>query len=178
MLLYHMTTIKNLKKILLDGKIKASTKTKIKGQNPYRKLLPYVFFNAIPKTQIDSFTKLRGVGIIFNQDILLGRVFYTNKNHSAGNTKSSIKYKIYEKGEIRKILYSLYKHSLKVLQNVQKTSNLPNWILSTYQEVFTKYEPSLKDAAYIILEPKEIETIKKIKELYPNIKILTTDYFY
>ena len=173
-----MTTIKNLKKILLDGKIKASTKTKIKEQNPYRKLLPYVFFNAIPKTQIDSFTKLRGVGIIFNQDILLGRVFYTNKNHSAGNIKSSIKYKIYEKGEIRKILYSLYRHSLKVLQNVQKTSNLPNWILSAYQEVFTKYEPSLKDAAYIILEPKEIETIKKIKELYPHIKILTTDYFY
>ena len=157
--------------LILDGKIKASTKTKIKGQNPYRKLLPYVFFNAIPKTQIDSFTQR--VGIIFNQDILLGKIFYTNKNHSGGITKSSIKYKVYEKGDIRKILYSLYRYSLKVLQNVQKTSNLPTWILSAYQEVFTKYEPSLKDAVYIILEPKEIETIKKIKKLYPHIKILT-----
>ena len=119
MLLYHMTTIKNLKKILLDGKLKASTKTKIKEQNPYHKLLPYVFFIAIPKTQIDSFTQR--VGIIFNQDILLGKIFYTNKNHSGGITKSSIKYKVYEKGDIRKILYSLYRYSLKVLQNVQKT---------------------------------------------------------
>lgn len=105
-----MTDLKGLKQILLDGKIKPSSKTKIRNQNPYDYFIPYIFFNTIPKTQIQNFTKPCGVGIIFNQNILLKRVFYTNKNHSAGNTKSSKKYKIYDKKELRKVLHSQFKN--------------------------------------------------------------------
>lgn len=35
MLLYHMTDLKSFKKLLLDRKIKPSSKTKNRNQNPY-----------------------------------------------------------------------------------------------------------------------------------------------
>lgn len=80
---------------------------------------PYNFFNTIPKTHLKSFIKIRGVGIVFNQNILLGRVFYTNKNHSAGNTKSSKKYKICDKKELRIVMYSLYSQSFRIVRKLK-----------------------------------------------------------
>ena len=70
MLLYHMTDLKSFKQLLLDGKMKPSSKTKNRNQNPYDFYSPYNFFNAIPKTKVTSFTKKTGVGIIFKQNIL------------------------------------------------------------------------------------------------------------
>ena len=171
MLLYHYTDLKSFKKILLDGKMKPSSKTKNRNQNPYDFFSPYIFFNTIPKTQLKSFTRPRGVGIIFNQNILLGRVFYTNTNHSAGNTESSKKYKICDKKELRKVLYSLYTHSLKIVKKIK----MDTWVLSGFQEVFTKLEPTLNEAIYVILNPAELKTIQKIKKMYPNIQIITPE---
>lgn len=165
-----MTDIKSFKQLLLDGKIKPSSKTKNRNQNPYDFLSPYNFFNTIPKTQLKSFTKVHGVGIVYNQNILLGRVFYTNKNHSAGNTKSSKKYKISDKKELRKVLYSLYTYSFRTVRKIK----METWILSTFQEVFTRLEPTLNEAIYVILNPAELKTIKKIKTMYPNIQIITS----
>ena len=170
MLLYHYTDLKSFKQILLDGKLKPSSKTKNHNQNPYDFFSPYIFFNTIPKTQLKSFTKLQGVGIVFNQNILLERVFYTNKSHSAGNTKSSKKYKISDKKELRKILYSLYTQSFRIV----KKTKMNTWKLSIFQEVFTKLEPNLNEAAYVILDPSELKTIKKIKTMYPNIQIINS----
>ena len=171
MLLYHKTDLKSFKQILLDGKMKPSSKTKNCNENPFDFFSPYNFFNTIPKTQLKNFTKLRGVGIIYNQNILLGRVFYTNKNHSAGDTETSKKYKISDKKELRKVLYSLYEHSLKIVRQIK----MDTWILSTFQEVFTRIEPTLDEAIYVILNPAELETIRKIKKMYPNIQIITSE---
>lgn len=170
MLLYHMTDIQSFKQILLDGKIKPSSKTKNRNQNPYDFFSPYNFFNTIPQTQLKSFILDKSVGIVFNQNILLDRVFYTNKNHSAGNTKTSKKYKINDKKELTKVLYALYTHSFRIVRKIK----MDTWILSAFQEVFTRLEPTLNDAVYIILSPKESKTIKKIKIMYPNIKIITS----
>ena len=165
-----MTDLKSFKQILLDGKIKPSSKTKNRNQNPFDFFSPYNFFNTIPKTQLRSFTKIRGVGIVFNQNILLGRVFYTNKNHSGGNTKSSKKYKICDKKELRIILYSLYRQSFRIVRKIK----MDTLVLSAFQEVFTRVEPTLNDAIYVILNPAELKTIKKIKLMYPNIQIITS----
>lgn len=169
MLLYHYTNIKNFKKILLSGKIRPSSKTKISNQNPYDFFSPYNFFNTIPKTQLKNFTKPIGVGIVFNQNILLKRVFYTNKHHSGGNTKSSKKYKINDKKKLKNVLYSLYIQSLKIVKKIK----MDTWVLSTFQEVFTKLEPTLDEAVYIILNPGELKMIKKIKKMYPHLQIIT-----
>ena len=170
MLLYHQTDLKSFKQILLDGKIKPSSKTKLRNQNPYDFFIPYIFFNTIPKTKVTSFNKVGGVGIVFNQHILHDRVFYTNENHSAGNTKTSNRYKIPDNKELTKILYSLYLHSLRIVRKLK----MDTWILSAFQEVFTKKEPMLYEAVYVIISPKETKTIPKIKTMYPNIQIINS----
>ena len=124
----------------------------------------------MPKTKVTSFTKVSGVGIVFNQNILHDRVFYTNENHSAGNTKSSNRYKILNNKYLTKILYSLYLHSLRIVRKIK----IDTWILSVFQEVFTKKEPMLCDAVYVIISSKETKTIKKIKTMYPNIQIINS----
>ena len=174
MLLYHWTDFKNFKKILIDGKLKPSSKTKIRKQNPFKFFLPYVFFNAIPKKQLVNFTKPYGVGIVFKKDILLGKVFYTNKNHSAGNTKTSKKYKINDKKDLWNVLYSLYSHSLRIIKKIKFVTKNTTYGLAAFQEVFTRVEPSLNDAVYIIMNPADLKIIKKIKKLYPNIEIITS----
>jgi hypothetical protein len=165
-----MTEIKSLKQILLDGKIKPSSKTKIRNQNPFDFFSPYNFFNTIPKTKVTSFTKPYGIGIIFKQNILHDRVFYTNEWHSAGNTKSSKRYKISNNKDLTKILYSLYLHSIRIVRKIK----MPTWVLSGFQEVFTKKEPMLCEAVYVIISSKETKTIKKIKTMYPNIQIINS----
>lgn len=52
MLLYHLTDFKNFKKILIDGKLKPSSKTKIRKQNPYKFFLPYVFLMPYQKNSL------------------------------------------------------------------------------------------------------------------------------
>ena len=120
---------------------------------------------------MNAFTKVHGVGILFNQDILIGKSFYTNKNHSSGNIETSNKYKINENAKLSKILHSLYYQSLKIVKKIK----MDFWIMSTFQEVFTKSEPKLNDAVYVIIDTKELKTIKIIKKLYPNIQIIGTD---
>jgi len=163
-----MTDLKSFKMILSDGKLIPSSKTKNKNQNPYDFFTPYNYFNAIPETKVTSFTKVRGVGIVFKQNILHNIVFYTNKNHSAGNTKSSIRYKISDNKYLTKIMYSLYLRSYKIVKQLKTDT----WILSAFQEVFTKKEPKLHDAVYVIIDSKETKTIEKIKKMYPNIQII------
>ena len=168
MLLYHKTNEEYFEQILSDGKLKPSSKTKNKNENPYNFFSKYIFFNTIPKTQLKNFV---GIGICFDQSILLNKVFYTNENHSAGNLKSSKKYKISDNNELTKVLYSLYRHSL----NIVKAIKMEIFVLSVFQEIFTKFEPSLKDAKYIILRKDEPKLISKIKDLYPHITIIISE---
>ena len=168
MLLYHKTDKEYFEQILSDGKLKPSSKTKNKNENPYNFFSKYIFFNTIPKTQLKNFV---GIGICFDQSILLNKVFYTNENHSAGNLKSSKKYKISDNNKLTKVLYSLYRHSL----NIVKAIKMEIFVLSVFQEIFTKFEPSLKDAKYIILKNDEPKLISKIKELYPHITIIISE---
>ena len=51
---------------------------------------------------------------------------------------------------------------------------MPTWVLSGFQEVFTKKEPMLCEAVYVIISSKETKTIKKIKTMYPNIQIINS----
>ena len=171
MLLYHKTDIKSFKRILDEGKLKPSSKTKNKNENPYDFFSPYIFFNTIPKTQINSFTKVAGVGIIFKQDILLNKVFYSSKCHSAGNTKLCKKHVVSDTTELTTILYALYRRSLRIVRKIK----MDTWILSAFQEVYTRVEPKLHDAMYIIIHPKELKTIKKLRIMYPTIKIIQSE---
>ena len=178
MLLYHSTDYGYISAILNDGKLKPSSKTKKQNENPYNKFLPYVFFNTFPHKMkyIKQFlAKSDSVGIIFDSSILKNHVFYTNKNHSAGISSKTKKYDKKTKN-INNILYNLYKHSLQIIKKIKSEY----WILSTFQEVFTKVEPKLKDCKYILLPnskdentTKQIEkTEKKIKKMYPHITII------
>lgn len=168
MLLYHQTDLQSFKQILDKGKLRPSSKTKNKNQNPYNFYSPYIFFNTIPKTQVKSFAKVAGVGIIFKQDILLNRVFYSSKCHSAGNTKSCNKHIVSNTTELTTILYALYRQSLGIVKKIK----MDTWILSAFQEVYTRVEPKLHDAVYIIINPKESKIIKKINSMYPTITII------
>ena len=122
----------------------------------------------MPKTKVTSFTKLAGVGIVFNQNILHDRVFYTNENHSAWNTKLSKRYQIPDNTELTKILYLIYLCSLRIVIKIKKDT----WILSAFQKVCTKKEPMLCEAVYVIISSKETKTIKQIKPMYPNIQMI------
>jgi len=173
MLLYHGTCIEHFLQILSDGKLKPGTKTKNNYDNPHKSFLPYVFFNAIPKTQVNAMRQIsnvNGVGICFSQSILLNKIFYTNKNLSAGNTKTSLKYKIDNNTEIQKVLYRLYQHSLKIVKKIK----MDTWILSGFQEVFTKIEPTFNDATHIILSSHHHEIITEINKKYPHIIIINS----
>ena len=170
MLLYHQTDTKSFEQILLDGKIKPSSKTKNRNQNPNDFFSAYNFFNTIPKTKLKCFSKLSGIGIIFKQNILLDRVFYTNKCHSAGNVDSSKRFKMSNNKDLTKRLYSLYLHSLKII----KERKMETWMLSVFQEVFTKKEPMLCDAVYVVISSKEKKIIQRIKSMYPNIQIINS----
>ena len=169
MLLYHYTEIEYLEEILLDGKLKPSSKTKNCNYNPNNDTyLPYIYFNTIPKTKLKIFGKFlnnKGVGILFDQSILLGKKFYLYLKFN-----DIIKYKIYEKNELRKILYKLYNESVEIV----KKNNQDIYSITVFQEVFTKFEPSLKNVLYIIVNNKQKDLIKKINKLYPNIKVLIT----
>ena len=170
MLLYHLTDLKYMNQILKDGKLKPASKTKNKSQNPYDFNSPYVYFNTFPRTQVNEFAyPTNSIGLIFRSDILLGKVFYINKHHTAGNTKSSEKYCVDTKEELRKPLYKIYKHSLKIVQQIKQDTR----ILSVFQEVFTKVEPDLNNLEYIILNSSYVKIIDKIKKNYPHVKIVS-----
>lgn len=168
MLLYHNTTMKHFKYILLDGKLKPSSKTKRRMENPYDFYSPYIFFNAIPKTQLDSFANISSIGICFDSSILLNNTFYTNNNHSAGNVQTSNKYKTSDRKELYKILYRLYRKSLKTVKSINQSL----WVLSVFQEVFIRVEPHLINAKYILLPNNDKKLIKKIHNKYPHINII------
>ena len=116
-------------------------------------------FNHGKSAHPKSFTKLAGVGFVFNQNILHDRVFYTNENHSAWNTKLSKRYQIPDNTELTKILYLIYLCSLRIVIKIKKDT----WILSAFQKVCTKKEPMLCEAVYVIISSKETKTIKQIK---------------
>ena len=61
-------------------------------------------------------------------------------------------------------------HSLRIVRKIKMDTR----ILSVFQEVFTKKEPMLYDAVYVIISSKETKTIKKIKTMYPNIQIINS----
>ena len=169
MMLYHMGYIGNLKNILNDGKLKPSSKTEIIEQSP-GKTLPYVFFNAIPEDKIENFV---GVGkatiaFVFDQKIILNKRFYTNTSHSMGNTKTSIRHKIQNKKDLNKTLYELYKQSLEMVTKIKSQF----WVLSVFQEVFTRVEPRISEAKYIILQKKDKMLINTINNAYPNVTVL------
>ena len=170
MLLYHMSEVAYLNDILADGKLRPASKTKNKSQNPYDLHLSYVFFNAIPRTKLSEFVGIgdNTVGFVFDQSTLLNRQFYTNHNHSAGNTESSKKYKIDNSKELTKVLYALYKRSHKIVKEIK----MKFWILSAFQEVFTRVEPSLNEAKYIVLPKKNKKLIATINRTYPRITVL------
>jgi hypothetical protein len=154
MLLYHHTTYANFLDILKEGKIRPASKTGKKEENPNDIDSPYNFFNVLPNRRIKEFCGRPGVGVAFDVSVLKDAVFYTNRNHSAGNTRSSRRYK----GNID-VLYNLYRQSKQVLDKVNsergKKDQLPFWVLSVYQEVFTRKAISIKDIKYITVnEPK------------------------
>lgn len=55
MLLYHMTDLKSFKQLLLDGKMKPSSKTKNRNQNPYDFYSPYNFFQCNTENKSNKF---------------------------------------------------------------------------------------------------------------------------
>jgi hypothetical protein len=181
MLLFHSTPIDNFLKILKDGKLRPSIKTSEDGQRP-GKYLPYVFFNTIPKTQLETMLELNGVGICFDCEILLNKIFYAASSHTAGNLKKAHKFKLSVKKDINKILYSLYLYSVKANNSTKNDpdrkkltkSAWKKWIFIAFQEVFSKIEPSLNDAKYIILKKKDSKLIAQIKDKFPNIIIITS----
>lgn len=170
MLLYHTSSLEYLNSILSDGKLKPASKTKNKSQNPYEFDSPYVFFNAIPKTKLHFFTDIGKdtASFVFDQKILLNKQFYTNHKHSAGNTKTSKKHRILSNKALTKVLYALYLHSYRIITKIK----MQLWILSGFQEVFTRVEPSLNDAKYIILPKNDKCIISRINYLYPKIIVL------
>jgi hypothetical protein len=165
-----MSSLTYLNTILSDGKLKPASKTKNKSQNLYQFDSPYIFFNTIPKTKLKFFIDIGvdTVGFVFDQKILLNRQFYTNKNHSAGNTKTSKKHRISSNKELTQKLYALYAHSHRLVTKIK----MQLWILSVFQEVFTRVEPFLNEAKYIILPKNDKRLINRINCQYPNITVL------
>ena len=169
MMLYHMSYLHNLESILRDGKLKPSSKTEIIEQSPGR-TLPYVFFNAIPEDKIENFVGFskRSVGFVFDQNIILDKRFYTNTRHSMGNTKTSERHKIQNNKDLNKVLYQLYKQSFETVKKIKSEF----WVLSVFQEVFTRVEPHISKAKYIILPKKDEILINTINNAYPNVTVL------
>jgi hypothetical protein len=175
MYLFHATEAKYINMIIKDGKLRISAKTLKKNQNPYDIYLPYNFFATIPsrKSFINKIVNI--TGIIFDISFLLNHVFYTNKNYSAGNLKSSIKYKFDNLKDINNILYKLYKQStIRLNQHKLKSTEayLKFILITSLQEIFTKVEVPMKYARYIYLNKNNEKLEKLIKTKYPHIEIL------
>lgn len=173
MLLYHKTTLDAFERILTDGKVRPSSKTNVRNENPNDFFSPYVFFNAVPHTQLKHFAHLGEVAICFDQSILLNKTFYTSKLHSAGDTTVSQKHKTPDGGELRRILYALYRQSLRV---VTAKPRMKMWLLTIFQEVYTRIEPALNVAKIIILNmktnKKKAELAKRISTLLPDVVVV------
>ena len=167
MLLVHETTDKNLFKILNDSRLRSSSKTKIKNFNPYNVHLVYTFYYTIPDN-IKCINKLNKCCILFESSILLNHIFYTNKNHSAGNINSSIKYNYSDINIINNILDKLYKYSYRIMKKIKTLY----WTLGVFQEIFTKIQPKIINAKYITIDANNTKLKKLIIEKYPHIRIV------
>ena len=131
---------KNLFKILNDGRLRSSSKIKIK--------------NFIPDN-MKCINKLN-------------HIFYTNKNHSAGNINSSIKYNYSDINIINNILDKLYKYSYRIMKKIKTLY----WTLGVFQEIFTKIQPKIINAKYITIDANNSKLHKLITEKYPHIRII------
>ena len=172
MFLFHNTDLQGLLGMLKDGKLLPASIVKHNNQNPYGFFSPYVYFNAIPNNT-NNFSQMYPIGIIFDTSILINKIFYTNINQSAGNIKTSKKYKCNNIKDINDDLRPLYARSYKIYKDISKTGNFKYGVISVYQEIFSKIKPNMKDAKYIIIRPQEYKKIKKIiKDKYPDIKII------
>lgn len=173
MLLYHGTNYEYIYSILKDGKLKPSSKTKNKEQNPYDFYSPYIFFSAIPNNTdlLNQLSSAGFVGLVFSSSILYKHKFYTNNSHSAGVNQKTKKYnKTLTMNSVNKVLNDLYKKSLNVFRNIKERNKKKTWIVA-FQEVLTRVEPSLEHLEYILLcDPpnKLVQTIKKKVSTYKN----------
>jgi hypothetical protein len=172
MFLFHNTDMNGLLGILKDGKLLPASIVKHNNQNPYEFFSPYVYFNAIPNNK-NNFSQMYPIGIVFDSSILLNKIFYTNITHSAGDVSTSKKYKFNDINNINIVLRTLYTRSYKIYKNISKKNKLTYGVISTFQEIFSKIKPNIKDAKYIIINSKDYKKIKDIvKNKYPNIIII------
>jgi hypothetical protein len=178
MYISHHTTKTHLQCIVDAGTIKPSSVCKRVQMNPSNTYLPYTFYNVMPMHTLKHKFNVTDYCIIFKSSVLENIVFYTNRYHSKGDTKSSVKYpkKYYETHNIDNVLYEMYKLSV---MDVQTRKNAYNPVkdypyYTVYQELFIKGSLSLNDASYITLplSMKNSVLTKQINSKYPNITII------
>jgi len=173
MLIAHQTSQNAIKSIINDGYIYPSKKTNNlnQGSGIYTNS-PYVFANAIPN-DMNVIKRMLDTTILFDSSILIGKTFYTNINHSGGNTKSSMRHKYNSKKKIDHVLLKLYKQSIEREKIMKDMQPFPYFTVS--QELFFKKSLPILKAKYIVFDDK---IINLINNKYPDIQIITSrDYF-
>lgn len=172
MLLYHQTYEETLIDILNDGYLLSSYITRKKNQNPYNNYLKSIFFNILPNKR-NYIERLPSTGIIFDSSLLINQIYYTNKNQSTGNIKTSSKYCFDNLKQINNNLSELFAYSYNIYKDLKKTrKNTRFYFIQVFQEVFIFKKISMQYCKYILLAGQNIPLEKLINKKYPHIVIL------
>ena len=181
--LFHVTELDNLKSILEDDYLKSYSlvKAKVDKNNFSKKHLEYssqgsglytknkfVYFSCTDKL-FDE--RISGpVVLYFDPKLLANRVFYTAAEHiidPQNNKEQATKYPAHYEN-IDKVLYSLYKKSLRLPGG--KALQVFQLIAILHKVKFSKYVIAIEFKH--LKNEKKIKTIKNyIKKYLPNVKI-------
>ncbi len=159
--LIHETTADNLVGIIESKELTPSGGET--NQNPYDEKLSYTFFSCCSSK---DFKTLLPYTLVFEIDVLLGKKFYTNKNHSAGNLKTS-----------KEVPETATKKEIKAhLTTLLKQSRVHEMFM-VFQEIFISHDVPISAAKYILLPRKddrisEIRTL--IKDQLPHVTVVWT----
>jgi hypothetical protein len=162
--------VKLLYKILTDGFLKSSSKTKNVKLYGSEKGTPYIF------VLIEKIERLSGITLILDEKLLLEHNFYLHIEWKAGIVKNEKKYigKELSSSELSKILNKFIKDTQKNIQRLKK-EHYPSFSVMTH-EILVKNNISLKKYLLEIKISKEDidknpKLLDYIKINYPNVKL-------
>jgi len=160
MQLIHSTDDNNIYKILKDGKMRSSSKTKNVRIYGIEKGSKYIFLRLKTQNNIHD-------NLCFDINLLLDNVFYLHVGWTGEIRKNDIKIDG-RKLDIKQLELLLTDFKNKINDYIKKHNNEP---LIMSNEILVKNNISLKYLKKIKLISKNNKIIKYIEQNYPNVKI-------